>query len=114
MPKPMDHENTIVYARAIALVTLCSEVIDSFPTGFAFLADQIRRASSSIVLNFVEGNSHTSRAERARYFRSARGSAKEIAGALDVAHALRAITKERRTRGKELCAEISALLYRFP
>ncbi len=50
------------------------------------LADQLRRAASSVVLNIAEGNRRTGM-DRLHFFRIAAGSAAEVRAALDVARA---------------------------
>jgi hypothetical protein len=39
---------------ALELVRLTAQVIEELPVGYAFLVDQLKRASSSIPLNFGE------------------------------------------------------------
>lgn len=48
------------------------------------LADQVERATTSIVLNIGEGNRRAGK-DRRRFFVNAQGSASEILAALDVA-----------------------------
>lgn len=48
------------------------------------LTDQIRRASTSIVLNIFEGSSRKSKTERKRYYEMARGSVIEIDTCCDI------------------------------
>jgi four helix bundle protein len=54
------------------------------PTAGAVLADQLERASVSIVLCVAEGVGRRTRADKARFFTIARGSAMECAAILDV------------------------------
>ena len=89
------------------------QVIDQLPPGHGFLADQLRRAASSVVLNFAEGHDKGTPKEQRRYFRMARGSAQEVAAIFDVAHCLNAITHEHHTQGIELCDHIVRMLFRF-
>ncbi|MDP2345500.1 MAG: four helix bundle protein [Deltaproteobacteria bacterium] len=74
----MHHEQTRIYAIALDVVSDAAAVIRELPTGYGFLADQLRRAASSVVLNFAEGSKHTSLRERRRYFTMAAGSAAEV------------------------------------
>ena len=48
------------------------------------LADQLRRAASSVTLNLAEGSRYHD-GNRARHFRIAHGSAREVKAAVDVA-----------------------------
>ena len=50
------------------------------------LADQLRRAGASVVLNLAEGAGRRG-ADRMHFYRSALGSAREVGAALDVASA---------------------------
>jgi len=52
-----------------------------FPAGDAALRDQLRRASSSVVLNIAEGAS-ASKGNRKKHFKIAAGSAAETAAGL--------------------------------
>ncbi len=50
------------------------------------LADQLRRAASSVALNLAEGNRRTGQ-DRVQFFRIAAGSAAEVRAALEVGRA---------------------------
>ena len=50
------------------------------------LADQIRRASLSVVLNIAEGSCKKSDMELARFLETSTGSVNEVAAGFDVAH----------------------------
>jgi four helix bundle protein len=52
---PFDHERLDVYAVALDFVVLADGVVERLPRGRAHLADQLSRASTSIVLNIAEG-----------------------------------------------------------
>ncbi len=109
----MHHDDTRIYGKSLELLSLCAEVIERLPPGYAFLADQIRRASSSVTLNFSEGCGRTSPADRARFFTMARASAKEVSAILDVGQRFHAIRDNQRDRGHDLCDHLAAMLYRF-
>ncbi|MFH1315761.1 MAG: four helix bundle protein [Candidatus Uhrbacteria bacterium] len=104
---------THLYQRSLQLVALTKTFIDKLPVGFGFLTDQIRRASSSVVLNFAEGCSRTSKKERLRYFMIARGSVFEIAAIFDVAKQFKIIDQKLYLQGQDLCDHVSALLFRY-
>lgn len=87
--------------------------MEQLPTGYGFLADQLRRASSSVVLNFSEGSSRSSVRERRRYFQIARGSALEVSAVLDVAARFGAIDSAIHSRGVDLCDHLSAMLFKY-
>jgi four helix bundle protein len=74
--------------------------------GSADLRDQLERASSSIVLNIAEGAGRVAKADRARFFAIARGSATECAAVLDV-------LRVRRLAAPAGCAAARTLLVRI-
>jgi len=95
----MRHDSTRIYQRSLELVTLVAQVIDQLPQGYGFLADQLRRAVSSITLNFSEGFGKGTAREQARYFRISRGSAYEVSATLDVAHCFHVISEAHLAHG---------------
>ena len=95
------------------LIQLSRDVVEGMPRGFAFLNDQLRRASSSVLLNYSEGFGRCSSKDRRHFFNIARGSALEVSAILDVARCHGAITESRHAEGLDLCDHISAMLYRF-
>ena len=109
----MIHEQTRIYAKARELNQLVVRKIDTFPDGMSFLANQLKRASSSIMLNFAEGCAKSTPRDRARYFKDARGSAGEVAAGLDVACDHRLLDAASYERGKELCDQLGGMLFRF-
>jgi len=109
----MQHTTTRIYSRSLELVALAKSVIGALPPGHAFLADQLRRASSSVVLNYAEGAGKRSLRDRRRYFDTARASAFEVAAALDVAHILGTIDHEIHETGLDLCDHLGAMLFRY-
>ncbi len=109
----MNYRRTHLYNKALELVRTTHSIIRTLPVGYGFLADQLRRASASIVLNFAEGCGKSSLAERRRYLVIARGSAYEVAAAIDVAAALGAATAPACAEALELCDHVCAMLTRF-
>ena len=63
--KDFTHRSLDVYRAAIEFVTLAHELCQSFPPGHASLADQLRRAATSICLNIAEGAGEFSHKEGA-------------------------------------------------
>lgn len=83
-----DHERLDVYKAAIELVALIDKVIESFPRGRAYPADQLQRAGTSVPLNIAEGAGEYSNNEKSRFYRIAKRSATECAGIIDVCRRL--------------------------
>ena len=54
-PMPLDHERLDVYQLALEFFDLADDIIESLPRGRGHLADQLSRASLSIVNNIAEG-----------------------------------------------------------
>ena len=82
----LNHYNLDVYKSARNLRKECYKTFSNFPESERFnLVDQIRRASTSVVLNITEGCSRKSETERKRYFELSRGSVIEIDSCYDMA-----------------------------
>lgn len=79
------HEKLFCYQRANILLKELAEEIKSWPNGFGFLTDQLKRAGSSILLNLAEGNNRRTYKERRRFFNIAQASAAEVSAILDAA-----------------------------
>ncbi len=109
----MNYEQTRIYQCSLDLVSLSRKVIAELPSGHGFLPDQLRRAASSVVLNFAEGYDKGSLAEQRRFFQMSRGSAQEVAAIFDVADRLGAIARGHFVQGKELCDHIVRMLFCF-
>jgi len=90
----LDHEKLDVYRFAIQFVVLAEEIVEALPRGRTYLADQLRRAGSSIPLNIAEGAGEFMPTEKARFYRMAKRSATECSSILDI---LQASTANRRT-----------------
>ena len=72
------------YDAALALVSELRPVLEQLKTQDRALADQLRRAASSVALNIAEGNRRAGQ-DRIQFFRIAAGSAAEVRAALEVA-----------------------------
>ena len=95
------------YVRAREVVRELAPVVATIPERDAKLADQLRRAAQSGVLNIAEGRGNDVGNARAR-FSTACGSAKEVRAALNVASDWGYIEAQRATqldaRLDEACA----------
>ena len=86
------------------------QIIEQFPRGQAYLADQLQRAATSVPLNIAEGAGEYSGAEKNRFYRIAKRSATECAGVLDICVRLRLIDEEQYIKGRELLTRIVSTL----
>ncbi|HET6610817.1 MAG TPA: four helix bundle protein [Kofleriaceae bacterium] len=76
------------------------------------LADQLRRAASSVALNIAEGNRRRGR-DRLHHFRIAAGSADEVAAALRIAEAWGYLSSREIAATLALVDRQLAVLYRL-
>ena len=75
-----------VYDVSIQLIQGLRPLVAKLEARDRDLANQLRRAGSSIALNVAEGNRRAGK-NRTHHFRIAAGSAAEVGAGLDVAHA---------------------------
>ncbi|MEO6777585.1 MAG: four helix bundle protein [Kofleriaceae bacterium] len=75
-----------VYQRSIEFLAFARRLLQRIPKGHSDLVDQLRRSAQSIPQNIAEGAAKTGRADKARYYGIARGSAMESAAHLDDEH----------------------------
>jgi four helix bundle protein len=108
-----DHDRLDVYLAAVDMVALTQAIIGAFPPGHGDLADQLKRASTSIALNIAEGAGEYSRADEARFYRIAKRSATECAAILDVARKLEIISRERFDTGRGLLLRVVSMLIKM-
>ena len=87
-----------VYRCALEFVAIATQISEKVPRGHAELKDQLRRAAISVPLNIAEGAGRVSKADGARHYAIARGSAMECAAVLDVVRALRAGSESSTTK----------------
>jgi four helix bundle protein len=99
-----------VYQRSIEFLALARRVRQRLPKGHADLADQLRRAAQSIPQNIAEGCGRTTRADKAKHYTIARGSAMESASHFDVMRVEELIDAELYAQGIELLERIVAML----
>lgn len=109
----LDHEKLDVYRCAIRFVVLADEIVENLPRGRAYIADQLRRAASSIPLNIAEGAGEYAPSEKARFYRMAKRSATESASVLDILQHLQLIDVAVFSRARESLARIVAMLIKM-
>ncbi len=74
---------------------------------YLFLKDQIRRASSSILLNLAEGSVKWGKKDKINFYRISSASASECLAAIDLFHSYGAIDRVTSENIKRLLREIS-------
>src|SRR5262245_6734535 len=105
------HERLDAYQAAIEFLTVADEIATSFPKGRAYLADQLRRAATSIALNIAEGAGEFAAADKARFYRMARRSGTACGAVLDVCARLGlGGSAQRLVGGKTLVHRIVSML----
>ena len=109
----MLYHETRIYQCALDLVELAHTIGKGFPRGNAYLADQLKRAVSSIALNFAEGYGKNSRKEQRRFFAIAKGSTNEVGAIMDIAFRLEMISENNHLRALEKCDYLARMLTRF-
>lgn len=105
-----DHEKFTVYQRAIEFVELTDFTVTRLPDGRAYISDQLKRASSSIVLNIAEGAGEFSANDKKRFYRMARRSATECAAIIDICARLNLIKQDEKNKARELLIHIVRML----
>ena len=105
-----DHERMDVYKVAIEFIALADGVAENLPRGRAYLADQLRRACTSVALNIAEGAGEFSGDEKARFYRMAKRSATECAAVLEVCRRLGLADVTSLDTGRELLLRIVSML----
>lgn len=109
----MQFDNTRIYARSLELIDVTRQILGRFPSGYGFLADQLRRAASSVPLNFAEGYGRATLREQRRFFIIARGSASEVAAILDVARGFGIVTDSDYANARDICDHLARMLTKF-
>jgi len=112
MSMNFDHERLDVYQLALDFLVFAERVLRSF-RGRAYFADQLGRASLSIVLNVAEGAGKLSPPDKRRYYQTARGSATESAALLDACLRVALITDADHRSGKDILVRIVSMLVKL-
>jgi four helix bundle protein len=98
-----------VYRCSIQFLGRASILADHAPRGHAALADQLRRAATSVPLNIAEGTGKGER-DAARFYTIARGSALECAAILDVFETLDFVAATDLEQARELLERVVSML----
>jgi four helix bundle protein len=106
----LSHERLEVYQKAVEFFAVAVKLLDDLPKGHRTIADQMRRASLSTLLNIAEAAGKPSPAEGRHHFAIARGSALECAAALDAIRLLGLAENEPIERGKDHLVAVVSML----
>lgn len=107
-----DHELE-VYAVAMDFVVAADGIAEGVSRGHGDLADQLRRASTSIVLNLAEGAGEYAPREKARFYRLAKRSAMECAALIDVYRRLSLIDMAAAQAARSALLRVVSMLVRL-
>ena len=106
-----DHERLDVYRLILEYLAFLVEQERAFPAGAAGVRDHLDRAGDSMLLNFSEGNGkQRGSRDRARYLRTARGSAGESAAGWDILRVRGFSPAPACERAKAMLGRIAAML----
>jgi len=103
---PFLFEKLDVYQKAVNFAEAIQQVTEGFPKGSYYLVDQLNRAAMSISTNIAEGNGRFHKADRASFFRIARGSAFECVPILEICKRRALLTDDRHA---QLLAQLESI-----
>jgi four helix bundle protein len=109
----LNHERLKAYVFTLEIAKKMPDMLKRFPLGSSYLADQLKRAVSSILLNTAEGNGRRSYKERRRFFDIAIGSATESAAAFDIIYAYGYIDQNLYAETKDKLEQVVKILYKL-
>jgi four helix bundle protein len=104
--------NFIAYEVALELLGALAEPVGRIARCDPSLADQLRRASQSVVLCIAEGAQRVGR-DRLHLYRVAAGSAAEVRAGLAIAKAWTYVAASELARVEALLDRVIALLWRL-
>lgn len=108
--RQLTHERLDVYQKAIEFFAIAVKLIATIPKGYATVADQLRRASVSSVLNIAEAAGKPTAGDNKKHFAIARGSALECGAVLDTLRVLGSGEIALIESGKGLLVDIVSML----
>lgn len=106
----LDYEKLDVYQCSIQFFTLAAKLVTKLPRGHNHLADQMKRASLSILLNIAEGAGKMTAADQQRFYGIARGSAMESGAILDAMRGLEVADNDSLDEAKRQVVRIVSML----
>ena len=107
----MLHEKLACYERSIKVAEELSKEVAKWPKGYGYLADQLRRAMASAILNLAEGNARRSNTERRRFFEISRASIAEVSACIDLFRVFRLQSLDHSQLIKSKITEISKMIW---
>jgi four helix bundle protein len=102
-----------VYQVSIHFVALITRLSPDASKSSGAVLDQLRRAAASIPLNIAEATGRTGKADIARHFAIARGSAMECAAALDTLAVMNVVDEQTKVTGSAMLERIVMMLTRM-
>jgi four helix bundle protein len=109
----MNYRKLDVYRKAVLFLPIADEIAVTLPPQHGALADQVRRAALSVVLNIAEGSGKTSGPDQRRFYAIARGSAMECGAIVDACMALGLIDPSTARDGDDLLSAVVRMLSRM-
>jgi len=106
----LSYQKLDAYRVSIEFLAFSRSVRQSLSKGNSDLADQLRRSAQSVPQNIAEAVGKTSRADRAKYYAIARGSAMESGAHLEIMRIEELVDEQTFVSGMELLERIVAML----
>jgi four helix bundle protein len=106
----VNYRNLDVYRKSVRFLPLAARIADRLPSPYAGLADQVRRASLSILLNIAEGSGKTSGPDQRRFYAMARGSAMECGAIIDACMSLELVDPASANDAEDLLSGVVQML----
>ncbi len=104
-----DHERLSAYKLALTWLEIAERIARCLPRGRGPLADQLRRASTSIPLTIAEGVARRG-ADRARFYVIAKGSTAECSAILDVVSIGKLVKNDLVAQGRDVLRPLARML----
>ena len=106
-------EKLEVYQVSVEFETLVNELVKIIAPRAENLAIEIETATDSLICNICEGSSRYFPAEKAQFYRYARGSVNEAIAGIRRAFRKKLISEEDAKEAEALASRISVMLYRL-
>lgn len=105
-----DFESLKVYQKSLEYADFVYRIAKTFPSEERYsLADQFKRAATSVCLNIAEGSGGT-KAEFTQFLKISRRSARECIAITEIAYRQSFIAVEIRAQSRQFCIELSKML----